>query len=258
MQARRSPIAYFVTIVAMSRLYVDEALADNAQLALPDRAAHHVRAVLRLTVGDEVVLFDGHGGEYEARLIHVTKHSVRAEVRRFIDIDRESPLRVTLVQAISRGERMDYTLQKAVELGVACVLPVGSARSLIKLDVTRRRKRLAHWRGVVQHAAEQSGRTALPPVHDITDLSTAVASLAEQRTYLLQPGANAALSALAAPSASRVAVIAGPEGGFEPHEVDWLTRNGVLPATLGPRTLRTETAALTAIAVLQAQWGDFK
>lgn len=239
----------------MNRLYVDEALADNVQLALPDRAAHHIRAVLRLNVGAEVVLFDGHGGEYEARLIHFTKQSVHVEVRYFINIDRESPLRVALVQGISRGGRMDYTLQKAVELGVACVLTVGSARSLNKLDATRRRKCLAHWRSVVQHAAEQSGRTALPSVHDITDLGTAVTSLAEQRTYLLQPGASAALNTLAAPNASRVAVIAGPEGGFEPHKVDWLTRNGVLPATLG---LRTETAALTAIAVLQAHWGDLK
>ncbi|MGR8918941.1 MAG: 16S rRNA (uracil(1498)-N(3))-methyltransferase [Gammaproteobacteria bacterium] len=238
----------------MTRLFIDARLESGAAVELPAATAHHVVNVLRLGDAAEVVLFDGRGSEFAARLALRGRDGVIAEVGQSLGAERESPLEVTLVQSISRGERMDFTLQKAVELGVSRIVPVTSLRTVVRLDPRRAAKRLEHWRGVVRHAAEQSGRLRLPPVSDITRLSDHLETLAGP-AYLLQPGSARPLSREPHPGAA-VTLLAGPEGGFDEREVDALAQAGAVAVSLGPRILRTETAALTALAVMQARWGD--
>ena len=239
----------------MTRIYVDLPLASGQDCELPAVAAHHVRDVLRLTKDAELVLFDGRGGEYHARLCSVGRAGVRAEVGARHEPSRESPLAVTLVQSISRGERMDYTLQKAVELGVRDIVPVVSVRTVVKLDAAREAKRLEHWRGIVRHAAEQSGRTHLPSIAPVVPLGAWLAERGALTAYLLDPQASHRLATEPAPD-NGVAILAGPEGGFDPDERQRMLDLGVVPVRLGPRILRTETAALCALAVMQARWGD--
>ena len=155
----------------MPRIHVEIELTSGAECVLPASAAHHIRDVLRLERSAELVLFNGHGGEYEAHLLAVTRGEVRAVVGSFRHGALESPLSVTLVQSISRGERMDYTIQKAVELGVRTIVPITSTRTVVRLDSAREEKRLEHWRGIVRHAAEQSGRTAVPAVAAVLSLA---------------------------------------------------------------------------------------
>lgn len=239
----------------MPRIHVDIELTSGAECVLPTTAAHHVRDVLRLERGAELVLFNGRGGEYEAQLLALARGEVRAVVGAYRDGAVESPLAVTLVQSISRGERMDYTIQKAVELGVRHIVPVTSTRTVVRLDSAREEKRLEHWRGIVRHAAEQSGRTALPGVATVLSLGAWLASASAVRAYMLDPFATGSLAAQPPPG-SEVAIVAGPEGGFSSDERAQMARAGVIPVRLGPRILRTETAALCALTILQTQWGD--
>lgn len=241
--------------MAVPRLFVECALVPGAELALPAAPAHHVRTVLRLTRDAAVVLFDGRGGEYPALLTAVARDGVRARVGECRSGIAESPLSITLVQAISRGERMDLTLQKAVELGVARIVPVLSTRTVVRLDEARGNKRLEHWRGVVRHAAEQCGRTRVPEVAAVLKLAEWASRVGAGVSYLLAPGAADSLAGLAPPAAP-VTLLAGPEGGFAPQEIALLRDAGAHAVRLGPRILRTETAALVALAVMQAQWGD--
>lgn len=240
----------------MTRLFVDQALEPGAEIPLDEFAAHHARSVLRLGAGDRVVLFDGRGGEYDAELVVVARSGVRARVGAHIEVDRESPLDLTLVQSVSRGERMDYTLQKAVELGVGRIVPVTSRRTVVRLDRERAAKRGRHWQGVVRHAAEQSGRTRLPDLAPVEPFDAWLARPADGPRLLLSPNADEALAAVAR-DATSLTLIAGPEGGFDPAEIEAARAAGALPVRLGPRTLRTETAAVAALAVLQALAGDF-
>ncbi|MGA7983720.1 MAG: 16S rRNA (uracil(1498)-N(3))-methyltransferase, partial [Burkholderiales bacterium] len=152
------------------RLYVEGALRAGARIALPARAAHHASTVLRLRQGEPVVLFDGTGGEHDALIVSIARERVEAEVGERRDVERESPLRVTLVQAVSSAERMDLTVQKAVELGVAAIQPVLAQKSLVKLDPKRAAARVEHWRKIVLSACEQSGRNRIPHVHGVVSL----------------------------------------------------------------------------------------
>lgn len=239
----------------MPRIHVEIELTSGADCVLPAAAAHHLRDVLRLARGAELVLFNGRGGEYAAQLVAVTRGEVRAAVGSFRLGAVESPLAVTLVQSISRGERMDYTIQKAVELGVRHLVPVTSTRTVVRLNSAREEKRLEHWRGIARHAAEQSGRTAVPAVATVLSLAAWLANASQTRAYLLDPFATSSLAAQPAP-AGDVAIVAGPEGGFSSDEKAQMARAGVIPVRLGPRVLRTETAALCALTILQMQWGD--
>ena len=239
----------------MPRIYVEIELTSGAECALPATAAHHVRDVLRLERGAELVLFNGRGGEYEAQLLAVGRAEVRAVLGVFRHRAVESPLAVTLVQSISRGERMDYTIQKAVELGVHHIVPVTSTRTVVRLDSAREEKRLEHWRGIVRHAAEQSGRIAVPEVTSVLSLTAWLAQANNTRAYMLDPFATTSLAAQAAPVGA-VAIVAGPEGGFSGDERAQMARAGVIAVRLGPRVLRTETAALCALTIAQMRWGD--
>jgi 16S rRNA (uracil1498-N3)-methyltransferase len=240
----------------MPRFFVDLPLSPGAKIQLPPVPAHHAARVLRLVKGAEVVLFNGHGGEYPALLEWVDKDLVIARCREWRDIERESPLDVRLAQGISSGERMDYTLQKAVELGVTAIQPLAMRRSVVKLSSQRAEKRVAHWQGIVMAACEQCGRNHLPAVAPPMDIPQWLATAPQGLRLFLSPEAEATLDALPRPSGP-LWLVAGPEGGFEPDEAELIRDFGFAPVRLGPRILRTETAALAAVAAMQMLWGDY-
>ena len=234
------------------RLYVETELRPRTRIELPEGAAHHAARVLRLRDGDVVVLFDGRGGEYEARLAMPGK-AVAAETGERRDPARESPLAVTLVQALSSSDKMDLTIQKAVELGVAAIQPVVSAKSIVRLSAEREAKKLSHWRRIAIAACEQCGRNVVPLVAEPVALDRYRAP-AEASKILLSPFGSGRLADLARTPA---VLAAGPEAGFSDEEEKILERAGFVPVRLGPRILRTETAALAALAALSALAGDF-
>ncbi len=240
----------------LTRCFVELPLRAGTRLTLPESAANHLARVLRLREGDDCVLFNGDGHDYAARLAVVGKREVTADVLSALAVDNESPLRVTLLQGIARGEKMDLILQKATELGVAEVLPVVSERTEVKLDAERAEKRLAHWRSVVVSACEQSGRACLPGIAAPRALAEAARACDAAATrLLLDPAGEHALATLPAPAAGVIVAI-GPEGGWSPRDRETLHAAGFTGLRLGPRILRTETAGLTAIAALQSRFGD--
>jgi 16S rRNA (uracil1498-N3)-methyltransferase len=240
----------------MPRFFVDVPLGPGTKLELPPVPAHHATRVLRLVKGSEVALFNGQGGEYRAVLEWVDRDGVRARCLEWLDVERESPLDIRLAQGISSGERMDYTLQKAVEMGVREIQPLSMRRSVVKLSSERAEKRVAHWQGIVMSACEQSGRNHLPPVALPLDIPQWLATAPQGMKLFMSPAAETTLNQLA-PPAGPVWLVAGPEGGFEQEEARLITDFGFVPVRLGPRILRTETAALAAVAAMQALWGDY-
>ena len=203
-----------------------------------------------------MVLFDGRGGEYLAHIQRIERERVVAELASWQDVERESPLAVTLVQALQAGEKMDFTIQKAVELGVRDIMPVESRRSVLRLSGDRAAKRVAHWQGVAASACEQCGRNQVPLVAPLEKLENWLARPADASLRLmLAPDADEALVDL--PPASAVQLLIGAEGGLDPQEIVAATQVGFQAVRLGPRVLRTETAGLAAIAALQTLWGDW-
>ncbi len=238
------------------RFYCPLPLSAGRQVTLPEAVSRHALNALRLRAGDAVVLFNGNGDEYAGVLDSAARGgSVLLHERR--EVARESPLNIVLAQGVSSGERMDYTLQKAVELGVAAIRPVMMRRTVVRLEGDKRRRRQAHWQGVVMSACEQSGRAVLPEVAEITDFADwlAQAREAEATRFLLDPQGKARLRDLPPPE-GEVLLLAGPEGGFDPVERDAALAAGFTALCLGPRILRTETAAVAALAAMQALWGD--
>lgn len=242
------------------RFFCPEPLAIGAGLALPENAARHAARVLRLGTGATLTLFDGRGGEYVARITSVRKDEVQVEVHDWREAECESPLRVTLVQALQSGDKMDMTVQKAVELGVTEIQPVGSRRSVVRLDGERALRRVEHWRGVAASACEQCGRNRVPVLAGLLPMDQWLSSLPpvseRQLRLMLAPGGETAMASL--PPASDVILLVGAEGGLDPQEAAAAASVGFMPVHMGPRVLRTETAGLAALAVLQALWGDFR
>ncbi len=239
------------------RIHLPIPLNQGARVALDERACRHVAQVLRLRPGDALILFNGEGGEWRARLQVARRNHCEAEVLEYVDVDRESPLRVTLLQGISRGERMDFTLQKATELGVHAIRPVFCTRTQVRLSGERLEKRLRHWRGVLVHAAEQSGRTRLPELLPPCSFTEALAAHPSGLRLVLDPREARTPDRLQASEGS-VLLAAGPEGGFTEEERRAAREAGFEGLRLGPRILRTETAALAALAALQTFWGDWR
>jgi len=236
-------------------------LLPHSMIDLPENAARHACRVLRLRVGDDLVLFDGAGGEYAARIAAVDRQRVAVEVLEWRDAECEAPINVTLVQALQSGEKMDMTMQKAVELGVSRIVPVASKRSVVRLDGERALRRLVHWRGVVASACEQCGRNRVPPVSPLAGLDRWLGEPAGAGVLrlMLAPGAAQTLDSLAPPAAGGdVELLIGAEGGLSPEEVAMASAAGYVSIRLGPRILRTETAGLAALAAIQCLWGDFK
>ena len=243
----------------LNRAYVDAQLAVGARIALPDSAAAHLIRVLRLGAGDGCVLFNGDGHDHDARIVAADKRGAEVEITGVREVDNESTLRIVLVQGIARGEKMDWILQKATELGVAAFVPVSSERSEVKLDGERADKRLAHWRSVVVSACEQNGRARVPGVGAPEALATALARLPGDGARLtLDPHATDGVATLSVPAGRQVVVAIGPEGGWSPRDRIVLGEAGFAGLRLGPRILRTETAGIAAIAALQARFGDLR
>jgi len=240
----------------MPRFYVDCPLAPYSELLLPDAVARHAQ-VLRLQAGDALTLFDGRGGEYPAQVLEMGKRQVKVALGAYDGISRESPLQLTLVQALSAAERMDYTVQKATELGVTAICVVQSAYCSYKLGAERLDKRMAHWQAVAVSAAEQCGRTQIPTISAPVKYQEALLGLpAADVRLLLSPIAGRPLHELPASAASAIALI-GPEGGFSDEEEAMARDAGYLPLLLGPRIFRTETVAPVIAALLQARYGGF-
>lgn len=240
------------------RVYSGEPLAAHSEQRLSRGATEHVLRVLRMRAGEALTLFDGRGGEYPAQLLRTEKASAVVAVGEHHAIERESPLSITLLQSLARGEKMDWIVQKATELGVAAIVPVASERSEVRLDGERAGRRLAHWRGVAIAACEQSGRARLPEVAAPCALAQALQALPASGCRLaLDPEAEATVATLQPAARLPVVVGIGPEGGWSPGDLARLRGAGFTGLRLGPRVLRTETAGIAAIAALQARLGDF-
>ncbi|WP_343352194.1 16S rRNA (uracil(1498)-N(3))-methyltransferase [Pseudomonas sediminis] len=238
----------------LSRFFIDAPLSLG-QHELPEAQAHYIGRVLRHAVGDAVQLFDGSGQEYLGELIEVGKKSVRVELREAFAGLSESPLHIHLGQGLSRGERMDWAIQKATELGASEITPIVSARCEVRLKDERADKRMAHWRQVAISACEQCGRSVLPVIHAPLELDAWLQQTEAELKLVLHPVA-AALQSHEKPHS--LAFLIGPEGGLSDAEVDQATSAGFHPARLGSRVLRTETAPVVALTVAQQLWGDLQ
>jgi 16S rRNA (uracil1498-N3)-methyltransferase len=252
------------------RLYLSASLATDTILRLDDNAFNHAVRVLRLKPGASLTLFNGAGGAFAATLLEVGKREAWAQIKDALPGEVESPLQVTLAQSVSRGEKMDYTLQKAVELGVAAIQPLFTERGGVDLTGERLARKIEHWRSIVIGACEQCGRNRLPTLQEpgslIEWLTSSADSLpthggksgwgGETRRLLLDPLANQGLRGLEPPTGP-VLLLIGPEGGLSPAEINHAQAAGFTGIRLGPRVLRTETAGVAALAALQALWGDW-
>jgi 16S rRNA (uracil1498-N3)-methyltransferase len=244
-----------------SRIYTDQVLDGIDRVGLRDNAAHYLSRVLRVCVGDGVILFNGNGRDYSGNITDVQRQQVNIDLTGDVNPVKESPLRITLVQAICRGERMDYSLQKATELGVHAVQPVFTHRVGVKLAGKRLASRMDHWRAVVISSCEQSGRAMVPGIWSPMSFEQWLSCNGdtESRTLriLLDPLARMGLTECIIPDGD-VCMLVGPEGGMSPDEIDQARSAGVTAVSIGPRIMRTETAGPAAIAVLQALAGDFR
>jgi len=239
-----------------SRFFCPKPLAPNGLAELPHAAAHHALRVLRLGIGDAVVLFNGEGGEYPGRIAEAGR-AVRVKLGDWRDVGRESPLDMTLAQALPSGDRMDFVVQKAVELGVARIQPLLAARSVVRLAGERAARRVEHWRQVAASACEQCGRNRVPEIAPILDLRQWLGQLPqdnEMQRLLLSPEGGGRLRELA--GARRFLILVGPEGGLAEEEAAAARLAGFADLWLGPRVLRTETAGPAALAALGALYGD--
>ena len=245
------------------RFYTAENLKTGATVKLSENAATHATRVLRLEISDEIVLFNGDGNDYTCAISSIKKNEALVIVKSFVKMINESPLNITLLQGISSGDRMDYTIQKAVELGVTAIVPIVTTRSVVKLSNERAEKRLAHWQNVVHAACEQSGRAFVPQVVSPISLSAWLANNPHSNStrILLNPIGAMRLAELPKPTGHielrPVELLVGAEGGLSQTEIDTALSQSFQSVILGARILRTETAALVAISAMQTLWGDF-
>lgn len=240
----------------MPRFYVDFALSPDSVVELPDNVVRHLN-VLRVKNTEEIVLFNGNGKAYPALPEVLEKRRASVRILREEAADNESPLNITLVQAVSAAERMDFTLQKSVELGVAEIRPVISERCVVRLSGERAEKRVARWQEIVVSACEQSGRNIVPKVLPLTTYAQALQQLPQETTKLLMSLNRAQKLSDVQPQSGKVVFMVGPEGGWTEKEEQQAFDAGFQSVTLGKRVLRTETASLAAIAAMQTLWGDF-
>ena len=237
-----------------TRLFVEHRLGPGAELGLGAEAARYLGRVLRLQAGDVLSVFNGNDGEWRASILAIGKDRVALQVGEALVTNTESALRIHLVQGISRGERMDFVVQKATELGVERITPVLTDHGTVRLDAARAAKRRDHWQRVARSACEQSGRTRPPRLDLPVPLNTWFGA-AGGPGLIFVPGATATLSECAVPDGG-LCLLVGPEGGFSEREYKDASLAGFSPVSLGPRTLRTETAAVAALAIVQSLWGD--
>jgi 16S rRNA (uracil1498-N3)-methyltransferase len=248
----------------LTRVYVETVLTPGAVVELPRETASHLAKVLRARSGDSLILFGGDGREYAGAVESVRGSRVTASVGDGAEVDRESPLAITLVQCVPRGDRMDFIVQKATELGVTRIVPVLSQRSVVRLDAAQAESKAAHWRAVVVNACEQCGRNRLPaiaapvPLIEYLGSSAAAGAGTPAARFVLEPDLEAAAAPAALETAAHIAVAVGPEGGFADEELEAFRIAGFRKLWLGPRILRTETAAIAALTWLQTRFGDMR
>jgi len=240
----------------LTRVHVDVELQTGRRLTVEGSAGNHISRVLRLRVGDALTLFNGQGGEYAGSIDEIRRDTVVVSILERRDVDRESPCQLTLAQGISRGERMDWVVQKATELGVWQIAPIFTERSIVQLDERQASRKLQHWRSIAIAACEQSGRNHVPQITQPVGLY----ELLEKRTssgtaLLLSPGAPLRIADMAS-AGTQITVLIGPEGGLADVEQQAAVKAGFTPVRLGPRVLRTETAAVCALTLLQQKFGD--
>lgn len=239
------------------RCHVDMTLAANTEITLPQIAARHLRQVLRMRVDDEVILFNGRDGrDYDATLLSLKKQAVTARIISAGTAEPNPVLSIHLAIGISKGTRMDFALQKAVELGVSSISPLITERTVVRLSDERLAKRMHHWQGIIVHACEQSGRCRLPELNPTMHLNDWLEKN-DIPGLLLDQTAEQCLPDISKPE-SRVCILAGPEGGLSAQEKQLAITNGMTGIRLGPRIMRTETTPLAAIAAMQVCWGDFR
>ena len=239
----------------MPRFFCPQPLAIGQTVSLPDHVAHHVQ-VLRLAVGDRITLFNGDGGQYTATLATIEKKRASADIKLFEPVETELPYAVTLAQALPEASKMDWIIEKAVELGVHAIQPLAAQRCVVRLSSDRAEKKMQHWQGVIVAASEQSGRNRLATLAEPVAFSQWIAQDDLHRRVLLSPRAEQSLSDWARHQPPQsLALLIGPEGGFTEREEDEAIARGVLALSMGPRVLRTETAGLAAQAALNAVWG---
>jgi len=241
----------------ISRLYVNDTLRINETINLDDDNAHYARSVLRLKNDAQIILFNGQGGEFLGRVVEVSRKNVRVELQKFIDRSVESNLKIQIGLGISRGDRMDFSVQKAVELGATKITPLITERCVVQFKDEKKSQRWQHWQKIIQHASEQSGRTVLPEFNEIATFGSWIAVQSSGLRIFLDPYAQTSLAQLT-PENNEVTLLTGPEGGFSNTERDAAVLAGFTPVRLGARVLRTETASLAALATVQMLWGDFR
>lgn len=240
----------------LARIYQPDSLNLHANLLLDKKASHHVATVLRMRVGDMLYIFNGDSpGDYLASISQINKQGVVVTLTEFIARRNESPLKITLAQGIARGEKMDFIIQKAVELGVNTIYPLITERCNVKLDALRAAKRLEHWQSVIVSACEQSGRQQIPEIFPIMHFNEWLKKDKSEIRFILSPHADHPLAARTNRPSS-VSFVVGPEGGLSEKETQSSIEQGFVPLTLGPRILRTETASIAALAVFQSLYGD--
>jgi 16S rRNA (uracil1498-N3)-methyltransferase len=238
------------------RIYFPQPLESGEQYTLSADQHKHLSRVLRLRRGAELTLFDGRGGEYPATVEQVHRYQSTVRTGEHVDIERESPVPVQLAQGVGRGERTDLAIQKAVELGVTSIVPLLTRRTVVKLGAERAERRLEHWKGIIVHACQQCGRNRLPDLRAVATLDDWLSGY--QRTDLdlmLDPSAGNRIGEFVY-EGGLVTLLVGPEGGFDVDEIEAAASAGFRGLTLGPRTLRTETAAMVGVASIQLAWGD--
>lgn len=239
----------------LSRLYVNQPLGINQSVDLDEDGGHYVRTVLRLKKGDSLIVFNGNGDEYAAILDEASRKRVSIQVRSRSARDVESPLRIVLGLSISRGDRMDLSVQKAVELGANAIIPLTTERCLVQFTAEKKIQRWRHWQKIIHHAAEQSGRTVVPELGEIALIEDWVVNQPGLKLFL-DPYAETTMPQLE-PIGQTVTLLIGPEGGFSGQERSFAQVYGFIPVRLGRRILRTETAGIAALAAVQMCWGDF-
>jgi 16S rRNA (uracil1498-N3)-methyltransferase len=246
----------------MPRFFVANQLQSGDVVALPDEVTRHVQ-VLRLQPGDAIVLFDGSGGEYSAEIVEMERRDTKVRIDSFRGIEAEPPYRLTLAQGIAGSDKMDWLIEKAVELGATSFVPVTTSRSVVRLSGERAQRRQAHWQRIVQSACEQCGRNRLPDVAPTRDIGTWLDSIPAtpgdgELRVILSPRASASFATLPQdPPKGEVIVLVGPEGGFSSAEEAAAESHGFVAVGLGPRILRTETAGIAVLAALAARWGGW-
>ncbi len=238
------------------RFYIKKSLELGLTLDLPSDIHRHAIQVLRLKIDENIILFNGKGGEYLACLTLAEKRKSAVSIISFDDINRESPLSTTLALAMIKSDKMDFAIQKAIEMGVNCIQPIYTHRSVVKIKANRLDKKMAHWQGIINGACEQSGRTSLPIIHTPISLESWLQTSLSSTRLAMLPGEYPLIKSLPSPLNNKVSLIVGPEGGFTEAEVELLISSNITGIQFGPRILRAETAVIAGVSLCQQLWGD--